>query len=154
MLESGSNMRTRMDPEQAQFFREKTAEAFKERPYLKNLHKRLLEIGGLVVVLWNGTNDEAITESLLQSGEARPGRKALLRLGEPSDCHENSARLHRKAPSRYEVRTGYALSRDGIWRPHSWVIDSKNDTIIETTQKRVTYFGVVKLAGITQQSAH
>lgn len=136
----------RLEPDRVQFFKEKTKEAFEERPHLKGLHKHLLRIGGLQVVLWNGTNDKTITEMLLQLGKAQSGRSAIVQLGEASECHNNSERLHQQDPSRYEVRTGYALSRDGIWRPHSWAVDSSNDTIIETTEKRVTYFGVVKFA--------
>ncbi len=65
--------------------------------------------------------------------------------GKVSECHENSKAFHQKDPERYEVRTGYALNADGIWRPHDLGgSDSHNDDIIETTEKRTTYFGVVK----------
>jgi hypothetical protein len=138
--------RKTLSSEQKKFFKPKTQEAFKEYPYLKKLNSRLLKIGGIAVVLWNGTNSKEIVDQLLDSGEAAPGQKAVLQLGKVSGCHENSAALHQKDPVRYEVRTGYALSEDGIWRPHSWVVDAENNDIIETTKNRTMYFGVVELA--------
>jgi hypothetical protein len=135
----------KLTPEREGWFRTKTEQAFKERPHLRKLHRRLLKIGGAAVVLWNGTNGEEITAALLKLGSIDNGREAILRLGNPSDCHENSARLHQQEPQRYEVRTGYALSEDGIWRPHSWVFDANTDDIIETTEARVTYFGFVEV---------
>jgi hypothetical protein len=106
---------------QKAFFGPRTEKALREQPYLKNLHHRLLRIGGIAVVLWNGTNNEDVVARLLRSGRADSGRGAVLKLGEQSECHENSAKLHREAPGRYDVRTGFALSEDGIWRPHSWL---------------------------------
>ena len=38
------------------------------------------------------------------------------------------------------VGTGYALSDDGLWRSHSWVLTKKR--IIETTVSRVKYLGL------------
>lgn len=135
-----------LSAEQKKFFKPRIQKAFQERPYLKKLYCRLLKIDGIAAVLWNGTNNEEIVAQLLNSGEAAPGQKAVLQLGKPSECHENSIARHQEDPHSYEVRTGYALSKDGIWRPHSWVFDADDNDIIETTEKRVTYFGVVKLA--------
>ena len=62
---------------------------------------------------------------------------------EPSQCHLNVARLwnERKKGSRLiGVGTGYALSDDGLWRGHSWGLTKKG--IIETTVRRVKYFGL------------
>lgn len=141
----------RFSAHQAEFFKTRTKQAFMEHPYLKKLHKHLLRIGGVAVVLWNGTNDEKIAQALISSGKAESGKTAILKLGEQSECHENSAKLHRQDPGRYAVLTGYALSDDGIWRPHSWVHDSLKRRIIETTEKRAVYFGVIKFE--TQRSA-
>jgi hypothetical protein len=140
--------KTKLNSHQIEFFRTKTEKAFEEHPYLKKLYKHLLHIGGEAVVLWNGTNGEKMTQELLGAGQAESGCGAILKLGDPSECHENSARFYHENPRRYEVRTGYALSDDGIWRPHSWVVDAEEHKIIETTQKRVTYFGVIKLKRI------
>jgi hypothetical protein len=139
-------MKKRLSQQQKEFFKPKTQKAFQEQPYLKKLHRRLLEIDGAAVVLWSGTNSEEIVSRLLSLGQTDSGQNAVLRLGKASECHENSFAIHQQDPARYEVRTGYALSEDGIWRPHSWVFDAKVNGIIETTEKRVTYFGVVKFA--------
>ena len=45
-------------------------------------------------------------------------------------CYENDA-------------TGYALSADGMWRQHSWLIHRKprSNRVVETTEPRILYFG-------------
>src|SRR5262249_3506517 len=113
-------------------------------PYLKKLRKHLLSVGGIAVVLWNGTNDRNVASKLVALGRAQRGDKAILRRGRQSEGHENSAELHRADPGRYSVYTGYALSNDGIWRPHSWAHDGVKRQIIETTERRAVYFGLVR----------
>ena len=39
------------------------------------------------------------------------------------------------------VGTGYALSRDLLWREHSWAWD-RDGRLIETTETRTRYFGI------------
>ena len=41
------------------------------------------------------------------------------------------------------IATGYALSKDGMWRQHSWLVLRKcrSYKIVETTEKREAYFG-------------
>jgi hypothetical protein len=133
-----------LSADQIEFFERKTKEAFAVQPYLKKLRKHLLNVGGAAVVLWNGTNDRNTADKLVALGTAERGDKAILRRGKQSACHENSADLHRADPERYAVYTGYALSADGIWRPHSWVHDGAKSRIIETTERRTVYFGLVK----------
>jgi hypothetical protein len=53
----------------------------------------------------------------------------------------NSAALWGKDTKRRQIGTGYALSDDGIWRRHSWVLEGKR--LSETTVPRECYFGVV-----------
>lgn len=126
-----------LSEKQQQFFRTKTNEAFSRKPSLKELQQHLLEIGDDAVVLWNGSNDEEFVRVLLSLGTAAPGAGARVDIGDPSDCHENSARLQASCPERFAICTGYALSSDSVWRPHSWVWDTQRDEIIETTEKRV-----------------
>lgn len=125
------------------FFLVQTKQALAANPHLKQLQKRLLRMGGLQVVLWNGNNDPNFTEGMLQEGASTNGRKAKLKPGQPSRCHDNALDICRKDPSRFAWCTGFALSNDGIWRPHSWVLDTKAATIIETTVRREVYFGLV-----------
>lgn len=68
------------------------------------------------------------------------GDDAELEQGEASQCHSNSARLYRQG--RGEIATGYALSKDGYWRQHSWVV-AADGHVIETTTLRQRYVGVV-----------
>ena len=42
------------------------------------------------------------------------------------------------------MMTGYALSADGIWRQHSWLVAFDNEDypyIVETTEERISYYG-------------
>lgn len=68
------------------------------------------------------------------------------RTGAPSQCHRNSCYLW-QANKRDDVRiaTGYALSEDGIWREHSWVVQrlATKWRVWETTVRRVAYFGYI-----------
>ena len=47
--------------------------------------------------------------------------------------------------SRGSVRIafGYALSTDGLWCQHSWGVDAEDGRIIETTERRVRYYGLI-----------
>lgn len=67
------------------------------------------------------------------------GGAARLELGRRNGCHANAARLWEQG--RGDIATGYALSPDGYWRQHSWVVAP--DGLIETTQERTRYYGAV-----------
>jgi hypothetical protein len=64
-----------------------------------------------------------------------------MRRGRPSDCHGNVGRLWIRRKGRIEIATGYALSDDGLWRSHSWGFEA--DHVIETTEARELYFGIL-----------
>jgi len=57
----------------------------------------------------------------------------------PGDCHNNVRKLFR-AKLIEKVIYGYALSKDGLWRNHSWGLSK--GVIIETTAERIAYIGV------------
>lgn len=84
---------------------------------------------------------------LLDRGQFYGGclNKVVLKSMEDSQCHSNSACLAEHFPNKYKIVTGYALSDDLVWRCHSWVIETiKGKTqIIETTKKRLKYYGYV-----------
>jgi hypothetical protein len=66
-----------------------------------------------------------------------------LRRVDGNRCHHNVAWLweQRKTSSRLKaIATGYALSEDGMWRPHSWCLTTTY--ILETTVVRLQYFGI------------
>lgn len=70
---------------------------------------------------------------------------SYMRKGQPSQCHANSAYLWDANRGHCSIATGYALSEDGLWRCHSWVVQPRSRTmrVWETTVKRVAYFGFV-----------
>ena len=60
-------------------------------------------------------------------------------------CHRNSCLCWDNNKEISRICTGYALGEDGIWIQHSWVLNFKSNSnqIIETTIKRMAYFGFV-----------
>ena len=59
-----------------------------------------------------------------------------------SSCHQNVATIWRnREHGIVAIATGYALSEDGLWRQHSWGI--VRDGLVETTEERLKYFGIV-----------
>ena len=76
---------------------------------------------------------------LLDRGKFFRGYNSRTVRGESNRCHANSASLWVSNPG-LKLVTGYALSRDGVWRQHSWCAD-KEDKVIETTTKRILYYG-------------
>lgn len=108
------------------------------------LHKVLLSIGGSETCLPPVEED---MKAILDRGRFFGGRSRMMK-GKPSQCHRNSCELWRLNHEDHNVQicTGYALSEDGMWRQHSWLLlqDMNNqETVIETTKKRKAYFGFV-----------
>ncbi len=58
-----------------------------------------------------------------------------------SNCHDNCEELLQENKIKFCV-FGYALSEDGLFRVHSWGLDNY-ETIIETTEPRLLYFGYI-----------
>jgi hypothetical protein len=61
--------------------------------------------------------------------------------GEPIRCHQNVAALYDANRGKVKIMTGYARSRDGIWRAHSWGSHIASGKPIETTEPRTHYHG-------------
>lgn len=109
--------------------------AFKNKD-LEKLKQKLLKIGGWAVVLPGGEQPDI--EEYFSRGKTSIGNSTL-RLGQPCQCHYNSSMLWLKSKGKIKICTGYALSEDGIWRVHTWGL--QKNKIIETTEKRVMYYG-------------
>jgi len=92
--------------------------------------------GEMVVPRWEPDQDK-----ILFRGKLWTGYNIKIISGTPNNCHGNVAELWRKNPKRYHIATGWALSEDGLWRQHSWIIDGR--TVIETITPREKYFGFV-----------
>lgn len=108
---------------------------------LENLKKRLLEIGGWSVCLPNMETD---VKKILERGSRFAGRAKMMR-GEPCQCHANSANLWNENRGDALICTGYALSKDGMWRQHSWCVvrNARSYKVVETTEPRISYYGFI-----------
>lgn len=117
-------------------------------PYSKALETKLLSMGGSVVRIFDDDDEVECAEpdqflhALLVMGRLSSGKGALLKRMEEGACHENAEGLAQQSPLMYQQETGYALGPgDGVWRRHSWVFDSRENQIVETTVLRDKYFG-------------
>jgi hypothetical protein len=128
------------EPGREALLRERNRVALKDDPRRAELERRLLALCGTLALLF--LPDPHIAE-LLERGRYFPGSRALMRLGEPSACHANAAMLFVWTKGEARIASGYALSDDGLWRQHSWGVDGDDGRIIETTERRVRYYGFV-----------
>lgn len=103
-------------------------------PEFLPLKKILLNIGGWGVCV---PSLEPDLEKIILRGQ-RFSAKSISMKGEPCQCHSNSAYCWDANRKHCTICTGYALSRDGMWRQHSWCYGGK---VIETTEKRAAYWG-------------
>ena len=122
-------------------------EEYKDTPIgtpMIELHHKLLSFGGSETCLPVIEED---LEKILSRGQLWLGDKTKMMKGRASRCHSNSCELYEMNRDTHEIAivTGYALSKDGLWRQHSWLVQRnfRSINIIETTEKRVLYFGFV-----------
>ena len=100
------------------------------------LKQRLLAVAGQAVCL----HAEEDLPAILARGQFYRGYNSRTMRGRPINCHTNSASLWAANKGQLTLVTGYALSRDGMWRCHSWCV-GMGGKVIETTEKRVLYYG-------------
>ncbi len=102
------------------------------------LAQRLLRIGGAVVCAC----PEEDMGLILRRGRTWTPQQAdiILTKGKGSRCHQNTLFLKESNPHLMAC-AGWSLSRDGIWRQHSWCVEPGDWRIIETTAKRLAYHG-------------
>ena len=111
---------------------------------LLDLCRRLMDIGGISIVLPDFEED---IDDILKYGQLWDNITTHHMPGRPSQCHANSCDLwynNRNAETFcVSICTGYALSEDGLWRQHSWLMQLKAraNVLIETTEPRIAYFG-------------
>jgi len=129
------------DLEWSKSLREKTKTYIEKNPEYKPLMEKLLSIAGDFVVIWM---PEPELDMLLSRGKLFDAPILFKRM-QFCHCHENVGELWFRGKNM-KIVTGWALSKDGLWRQHSWVRDM-NDTIIETTMVREKYFGVILTHG-------
>lgn len=84
-------------------------------------------------------------DDILEYGQFWLGHGAKMMRGQASRCHSNVSELWELNHKDHEfyICTGYALSKDGMWRQHSWGIlkTPRSIKIIETTTPRIAYYG-------------
>jgi hypothetical protein len=108
------------------------------------LIKKLLSFGGYEACV---DYQEPDAKAILERGQLWYGDRVDMMPGQPSQCHLNSSYLWQANKDQFEVAiaTGYALTSDGMWRQHSWVMlrRYRSVRVIETTTQRIAYFGFV-----------
>lgn len=111
-----------------------------EDPRVTELKRMLLLVGGdgfqVAGVIERDLGYEL--DRLLSIGELIDGTTSKVTRMDTSGCHSNSATL--ALENNWVCWTGLALSNDGCWRVHSWVMNG--DNVIETTEPRLLYFGI------------
>jgi len=110
-----------------------------ENPRYQLLWDQLLEAGGDAIAF----RHESDLELLLERGEVFGTKDIQMMLGEPCRCHSNAALCWEANKDQVQIATGWALSNDRMWRQHSWCYHCEDDTIIETTEERELYFGIL-----------
>lgn len=109
------------------------------------LRDRLLSINGESVCLPDIEEDY---DNIMTYGQIWIGQKKIQMMrGTPCQCHRNACELYLANRNFKDgilrIATGYALSKDSMWRQHSWLVlrKARSYKIIETTEKRELYFG-------------
>jgi len=124
--------------EQKKFLDSRLQDVIAQSPELFPLHNKLLSIGGECTVLPVVEED---LNRLFARGEIFKGKGSIIKRAKQSHCHMNSALLWDANKRKLAICTGYALSRNGIWVQHSWCVLKKSLKVVETTEKRILYFG-------------
>lgn len=121
--------------DQKEMLEEKFENIKEQQPQMKKLREKLLGVGGVEIV---AIYEEDI-DLLLEEGKLFEKSVSTVDM-ENSNCHSNVAYLYSEEKCD-EICTGWALSEDQLWRQHSWALS--NGRILETTEKRKKYYGVV-----------
>lgn len=126
---------------QVEFLLNRLSESKKQNPKYEDLNSKLTGHVDGVSYLVPMFEEEADFVDLLENSKFYELDEFQLEeiSGAISQCHENSMKYVLEDPENRKVMTGYALSEDHLWRQHSWI--QEGDTIIETTEPRLVYFG-------------
>lgn len=106
------------------------------------LRDRLLTFGGNIACM---DLTDMHYNAIMERGQYFYGEGIHHTKGLPSQCHYNACAFWAKHQLRMRIATGYALSKDGCWRQHSWLVEplKVKYRIWETTEDRIAYFGVI-----------
>jgi hypothetical protein len=130
---------------QRKFLANRLKEFVKRQPEILELKKLLLALGGHEVIA--PVAPDSTIPFMIANGIVFPSR-VVLRKMQTSHCHVNAAQLwSEKQHGIIAVGSGFALSENGLWRPHPWGLDDRG-YVIETTVKRTKYFGIMRTGGV------
>ena len=104
---------------------------------LAMMRDAILNYGGHAVLLDTLDPD---TSMVLRSAQYQSGIAVVLIPGEESKCHHNAIREYWGDRENTVLFTGYAADETGVWVRHSWI--ERNDALLETTSRRLAYYGV------------
>ena len=84
---------------------------------------------------------------MIKDGHLLYGDEAMIIAGPSGQCHRNSSELwkanHKKC--NVHIETGYALSADGMWYQHSWLVlfneEGQLEVVEATPLRRLAYYG-------------
>jgi hypothetical protein len=107
------------------------------RPFHVEINNYLQQYFPLTHIVASPDNDHFYKYFISQSKFYLANNVELIKMKQ-SSCHENCEKLFMEGKIDSCV-FGYALSNDGLFRVHSWGL--KDGKIIETTEKRLLYFG-------------
>ena len=128
-----------LDEGRSLFLKNKLEVGINKIPEFLDLSKKLEFLEENTILLPGLWESRPEIKRLLERGEEF-GCTERFDLGGVSQCHNNVIDKY-LSDSEYDIVTGYALSEDGLWRSHSWLM--KNSEVYETTESRLKYFGVV-----------
>lgn len=131
-------MHTSIGTKRLEFLSAKLAEYSVAQPGLQVLKNRLLAIGGEMIV----PREDIDLDRILETGALFDYLKIIFVEGSKSECHLN-AQVYADLRPNAKLATGWALTEDGLWRQHSWCWIPDRRVIIETTELRTKYFGVL-----------
>jgi len=137
-----------LDQYRIDFFAERRERVVGLFPTYGELRTKLLAIGGLEVVLPRydelsepqRNRQRYETGRIIDEGRTWQGDQARSEPMEDSNCHVNTAILFKRGAG--SIASGFALSEDGLWREHSWIVEGvERQGVIETTVLRLLYHG-------------
>lgn len=99
----------------------------------------LLSHGGGDVVVYDYPDE--FLPVVINSGRLFQPNEIIEVAGAPKRCFDNCIALHERTGQ--DLVVGYSLTPQMLWCGHAWIWDEANSVIIETSRKRLAYFGAV-----------
>jgi hypothetical protein len=110
------------------------------QPRWTELADRLIRLGGDdVIAIYDEDLDQLLSEGRVwpvEGLELRERGSALFRAAAAALYQSLSA----EEPGTARLVTGWALSRDRLWRQHCWVV--RDERVLEPMAQRLVYYGI------------